>query len=228
MKKFLKKVLRRIKSQIIIFSEPIYAYFDSTFLLNRFEKTLFIDLGANLGQGFKWFSRFYGGKKIDFELFEPNPYCFAILEKIKTKEKITLHNKGVGIKSGIFKFYGLNENNRGKLSEGGSIVFEHNSDYYKSNYKKAIDVNIIDFSSYIKEKSKIYDKIIVKMDIEGAEIELLEKMINDNSISLINLIYLEFHSQYQEKKFAIANRKREKQILKSLSLNKNIEHRIWH
>ena len=228
MKKFLRRAIRRIKSQFIILLEPIYAFYDSKFLINKNEKIIFIDLGANLGQGFLWFSRFFKGQNIDFELFEPNPYCFKRLKKIQSEQKITLHNKGVGTSSGTYKFYGLNENQRGKLSEGGSIVKEHNSDYYKSNDENAIDVQIIDFSEYLIEKSKIFDKIIVKMDIEGAEVSLLEKLIKDNSISLINLLYIEFHAQYQKKEFAKVTREREKRILRSLKTNRNISFRIWH
>ena len=36
------------------------------------------------------------------------------------------------------------------------------------------------------------------MDIEGAEIELLESLITNGSINNIHVLYVEFHSQFQK------------------------------
>ena len=39
--------------------ETIYAIIDSKILINKNDKVLFIDLGSNLGQAYKWFSKFF-------------------------------------------------------------------------------------------------------------------------------------------------------------------------
>ena len=44
------------------------------------------------------------------------------------------------------------------------------------------------------------DFIVCKMDIEGAENDVLEKMISDGSIEYINILYLEPHNKdYKDK-----------------------------
>ena len=65
------------------------------------------------------------------------------------------------------------------------------------------------------------------MDIEGAEVELLEKMIEDHSIELINYLYVEFHSQYQEKKDLLITKKREQNIIRLLQEKNDLSLRIW-
>ena len=194
--KFLEKI-NYIKNSIL---ETIFVLFDSRFLIKKNDKVLFLDLGANIGQGYSWFSKFFKGENIDFELFEPNPYCYKKLKKyvnIKNKTVIT-HNLGVSTSSGKVKFYGLKEEGN-VYSLSGSIVKNHNSIHYKTKEENAIEIETINLGKFLVNKSKTYDKIIIKMDIEGAEVEILEKLISTKLANLINILYVEFHSQYQVK-----------------------------
>lgn len=194
------------------------------------EKVLFVDLGANLGQGYSWFKQYFSASNISFELFEPNPNCLEQLKKLDDvmSGKTKLHPVGVGVSDGSFDFYGLRNDEGGKYSQGGSIVKGHNSNWYEASTDKSIKVRIINFSSYLKDKSTEFDRIIVKMDIEGAEVELLEGLIKDKTIDLIDILYVEFHSQYQIKDLSIATKRREDKILHDLSSGTNVNVRIWH
>lgn len=198
--------------------------------IKKNEKVLFVDLGANLGQGYLWFKRYFRAPNILFELFEPNPYCLEHLEKLDdvANGKVTLHPWGVGMSEGWFDFFGLHEDEGGKYSQGGSFVKEHNSDQYKSSQEAAIKVRVVNFSSYLKEKSNEFDRIIVKMDIEGAEVGLLEGLIREKTINLINVLYVEFHSQYQAEEMSASTKRREENILKDLSKETSVSVRIWH
>ena len=191
---------------------------------------LFVDLGANLGQGYSWFSNHFDGDNIKFELFEPNPYCLTELKRLADVKngKVKLHGVAVGPQAGNFKFYGLAENEGGKYSEGGSILETHASAWYEASSDLAIDVEVIDFSKYLHEKSKNYETILVKMDVEGAEVELLEKMIKDFSIDLIDYLYVEFHSQFLEEENSKITKQREENIIKELKKKKDFNLRIWH
>ena len=62
------------------------------------EKVLFVDLGANLGQGYTWFKHYFSGPNVSFELFEPNPNCIKKLEQMDDvlTGKVTLYPVGVG------------------------------------------------------------------------------------------------------------------------------------
>lgn len=199
-------------------------------LIHSGEKVLFVDLGANLGQGYSWFKNYFKTPNISFELFEPNPNCvkkLKLMDDVKAG-KVKLHPVGVGKEEGSFDFYGLDESEGGEYSQGGSIVQEHNSSWYTSTKERAIKVKVIDFSSYLKSKAVNFDKIIVKMDIEGAEVELLEALMKNNTINLISILYLEFHSQYQSEEHSLSTKKREEKILKHLTNDTNVSVRTWH
>jgi FkbM family methyltransferase len=228
-KKFTKAVLMKLFNIYHKMDERHYAKQDAKYL-SVYNNVLFVDLGANLGQGYRWFKKYFYSPNISFELFEPNPNCFVELQKIQDFKRgaITFHNCGVGALSGEFEFFGLDNSEGGPYSQSGSVVKDHNSNFYKASGMNSIKVNIIDFSEYLVKKSHKYDKIIVKMDIEGAEVELLEHLIANGAVNHINVLYVEFHSQYQVAPNSQINKQRELAILKSLKSNANIKVRIWH
>lgn len=222
-------LILRLKAKIHRYREHILAKKDASSFKSS-DKILFLDLGSNLGQGYNWFKKYYDHLNIKFELFEPNPYCCDELEKIPEVKsgKVRLNNFGVGINSGSYNLYGLDSNEGGKFAQGGSIVKEHNSDLYEVTENNAIKVNLIDFSNYLASTSCKFEKIIVKMDIEGAEVELLEHLIKEGTIDHIAILYVEFHSQYQILSQSKITRNRERKILKLLSQRDNLKVRIWH
>lgn len=223
----MKSYLQRKFSKLATYA---YALFDSKVVLSRNEPVLFVDCGSNIGQGYKWFSVFYNKKNIDFHLFEPNPYCHPYLETIEGNANgmVKLYKAGVGTINGTVKFYGLADSEGGKLSHGGSIKREHNSGLYKASENETIEVEIIDFSAYLTAQSKQYRQIVVKMDIEGAEIDLLENLISSGKINLIDILYVEFHSQYQSPSHSRFTSAREDQIVSRLKKQSSIKLRMWH
>lgn len=223
-------IIYKLNSYLHSFKEHFYTYKDSNFLKKKSKNILFVDLGANLGQGYTWFSSYYNSPNIFFELFEPNPYCFSELQKLPDVKngKVKTHNVGVGPNAGSFKFYGISDEEGGKFSEGGSILKDHNSHNYQKHYNTDVIVQIINFSDYLQKKANEFETIVVKMDIEGAEVDLLEKMINDESIKLISYLYVEFHSQYQELLKSKITKKRENNIINRIRLMNSTNIRIWH
>lgn len=222
-------LINRLEAKIHRYREHIFVKKDAS-SLKLSDKVLFLDLGSNLGQGYKWFKKYYNHLNIKFELFEPNPFCCDELKKIPEIKsgKVILHDIGVGVSSGRYNLYGLDSKEGGRFAQGGSVIKEHNSDLYEVMEDNAIKVNLIDFSSYLAGVSSKFDKIIVKMDIEGAEVDLLEHLIKERTIDHISFLYVEFHSQYQVISQSMITRKRERKILKLLSQRKNLKVRIWH
>ena len=225
----LKAVYNRIQKRNHLLQEQRWATEDSESISND-EKVLFVDLGANLGQGYSWFKNYFNTSNISFELFEPNPNCVKKLEQLDdiVAGRAVLHPVGAGKEEGLFEFYGLENSEGGEYSQGGSIIKEHNSSWYTSSKDKAIKVKVIDFSSYLENKSEMFDKIIVKMDIEGAEVALLEALLEKNTINLISVLYVEFHSQYQSMEHSLSTRKRENNIINRITNDTNVKIRIWH
>ena len=67
------------------------------------------------------------------------------------------------------------------------------SDGSKSNEDcESIEIECLTLSQVIAAADN-YDKIVVKLDVEGAEYEILEDLIRTGAISKISKIYIEWH-----------------------------------
>lgn len=180
---------------------------------------LFIDAGSNVGQGWFYFQKFYPPTLYDYELFEPNPNCIvALKEKIRSLPgcRVNLNEVAVGTEYETLKFFGLGESEGGKLSEGGSTLRKHNSGKFQHSDNHSIDVQSIDFADFIKQKSAVYSTIVIKMDIEGAEYSVLEKMLASDVFEKIETIFVEFHSRYMKEPDKTLYRNKEKQLRKAI------------
>lgn len=241
MKNIYNRILRKIRK---IFKHIIVGY-DSYVLASKVKKNkgLFIDCGSNLGQGFSHFSSYFGLLNYDFVMIEPNPNCINILkenfsEHIKNG-KIELIKKAAGTKEGILKLYGLSEKSKvdsifnpsilsnNKFSQGASILKEHNSIFYDSNEDDAISVQTFSFSDFLKQKSKTYKTIVLKIDIEGAEYDLIEDLIFQKTIYIPDIIYAEFHSHFMKKDDRKKYQKIERNFL-SFFKSSSIKFRPWN
>ncbi|GHB37238.1 FkbM family methyltransferase [Mongoliitalea lutea] len=163
----------------------------------RFGRKLFIDCGTNLGQGFEYFQKYFPLKDFDAVLIEPNPNCIKIIEnKYGDNKKIEIIQKAAWINNSTLKFFGLVEDERGETSQGASVLEEHNGSMYKANKEASLEVEGFSFGDFLDKKSKEYEVIIVKLDIESAEYAVLDDIIKSGSIKNIDHIFVEFHSQY--------------------------------
>jgi len=125
----------------------------------------------------------YYNKNFLVIVFEPNSTYNCYYESFN----IVPLNKAVWIYDGEIDFYiGTN------YSGLGSTLFK---DKITSNIKdvKPIKVPCIDFSKWILDNFNKDDRIILKMNIEGAEYPVLNKMIEDGSIKYINKLIISFH-----------------------------------
>jgi len=66
------------------------------------------------------------------------------------------------------------------------------------DYTHPVRVDAVDFSQWLRENCEEPDYAIIKMDIEGAEYDVLEKLIADDTIRLIDELRVEFHQQMNE------------------------------
>ncbi len=57
------------------------------------------------------------------------------------------------------------------------------------------NVPCVDLSRYVREASEKYSHIVLKLDVEGAEYEIFEKMMADGTLALVNKVYCEFHQK---------------------------------
>ena len=149
-------------------------------------KKVFLDCGGNYGQSIDRFKRtsLYSPDFIIYS-FEPNPITNVAY---KNRQDIIFSDKAVWINDSTINFY---ISKRHKYV-GSSLMAEKTSGHI--DLEHPIVVQTLDFSKWLIDNFDKKDYILLKMDIEGAEYDVLEKMIKDGSINYINKMFIEFHS----------------------------------
>ncbi|MCM2560707.1 FkbM family methyltransferase [Lutimaribacter sp. EGI FJ00015] len=152
-----------------------------------------LDCGANVGAVCEPLAQ--SGATV--HAFEPDPYAFGQLSaRVGHYDNVTLHNVAVGTGQGIVKLQRAEgfaddpakNSVKSTILEGGRSTAEGDT----------VDVELIDFPEFVKATLQEHGKIkFLKMDIEGAELELMEKMFADDMFENITLTVVETH----EKKF---------------------------
>jgi FkbM family methyltransferase len=151
--------------------------------INIKSKNVFIDCGSFKGG----ISRTFKLKNLKYKVFafECNPFLSLALYR----NNIIKINKAVWIYNGFVDYY---------LS---SIKLENlkNSSLYKYNRSinldkiKVYQVPCIDFSNWLGNNFTKDDNVIVRMNIAGAEYEVLKKCINDGTINLIKKLLVRWN-----------------------------------
>jgi FkbM family methyltransferase len=206
-------------------------------------RKVFLDCGTNLCQGLNQISN---ENKIDESWivysFDANPDVFNYIDKSKYTN-VNFINEGVWsesceryINQELLDFVSNEIHGNGKLivkkgtdrilnpKVGGSTNImgdEYKWGHWIENDNKlirAFKVNCFDFSSFIRDNFDKEDYIIVKLDIEGSEYEVMDKLIIDGTIDYINHFYVEWHN--------IDNRDRNYYI--SIINEKNIKYTQWY
>ncbi|MEY4305324.1 MAG: hypothetical protein RIT52_1499 [Pseudomonadota bacterium] len=152
-----------------------------------------IDCGANLGA--------VSGPLADtgatVHAFEPDPYTFGRLsEALAGRPNVVLHNAAVGAKAGTLQL--MRDADWEKDPDGASVRSTLIEGGRRIDADSGIDVEVIDFPALLKALIKKHKKIaFLKMDIEGAELDVLEAMEGQGLFDKITLTVAETH----EKKF---------------------------
>lgn len=179
-------------------------------------KKYFLDCGTNLAQGL---IKFIDDKIIDnsFEIhcFEPNPHAIEFSKKRLSDDKYKEYsiifnevalwieecNKVLTLESFDGEYFCQQTGDLlgHDLKSGGATNIMGDEwkkpDYIDNSWiDKSLEVKCIDFSNYLKNTVKQDDYVICKMDIEGAEYDVLGKLIDDDTINLIDEIYIEWHN----------------------------------
>ena len=148
-------------------------------------KDRWLDLGGNIGT----FILLCLSHKVDFVIsFEPEPENFSIMKKnvlenfVKEKKYFRLEKRAIGLKEGSFPLY---------ICKGEYNKYRHSMIPIKG--RKSINVKVDPIGEIIK-KHKID---CIKMDIEGAEIKVLEQMILDKIFP--DILCIEFDLKLKNK-----------------------------
>ena len=127
--------------------------------------------------------------------FDPDPYCIETLQKrFADTPNVTIHAAALGTSEGIIQLMravNFDENPKGAsvkstVLDGGRMIDEDKG--------HAIDVRLMDFPAFLNTLLAEHGEIaFVKMDIEGAELDLLEAMEEQQLFEKIRLTVAETH-----------------------------------
>lgn len=152
-------------------------------------KKIFIDCGANKGQSIEYALKFVLGQNKDYKIysFETLPLLANRLKDFYSKNpKIEVFNNAVWIEDTDIKFYVSP-----RSTESGSILVDKLTGGLSKD--AFIVLKAIDFSKWLQENVNPEDYVILKLDIEGAEYEVLSHLIQEGTIGLIDEFRGEFH-----------------------------------
>lgn len=167
---------------------------------NNPNQLIFIDGGAHAGV-FSDVALACGG--ICYA-FEPNKYLYPFLkEKYENNENLILFNKAISNKNDKIIFYNADDM---LVSQGASIC---KTDFLKQY--NGYEVEMIDFCEFLNEVLEKHKKIdFIKLDIEGAEFDVLDSMIEQGLYKNIDFIMVETHERFFDNPKAKINELREK------------------
>lgn len=211
---------------------------------------IFLDCGTNFCQGLKKHIQKYNiDEKWIIHSFEANPATYShaksIIDKHLSKYNITLYNKAVwvnnnrrkltteyitrvgimGLLEGVdFDPNCLNlEDDRALWIGGASNIMEDNfrTPSYAGDIKQEEEeVKCIDFSEFLLTTFSKTDNVYVKLDIEGSEYSVLNKLINTGAIDLVKEVTIEWHNH-------LLNTPYDQQFLEKELRNRNIIINAW-
>jgi FkbM family methyltransferase len=149
---------------------------------------LVLDCGANIGKVTMAFRRV--GARV--HAFEPDPHAQTRFRAHFAGDPgVTLHPVGVGAEPGRFTLHRTRDfaSNPDRASIASSLfVHDQHGD------SDAVEVEVIDLLAFIRGLDRKVD--LLKMDIEGAEVAILERMFDEGLHRDIGHVYVETHERF--------------------------------
>ncbi len=154
------------------------------------QRSFVIDLGGYRGQ---WTSALYSRYRCRISVFEPvRRFAEALDEKFKQNEDIEVFRFGLGAVSKSETIY---------IHGAGSSTYRKRTE--------AEEIRIVDVKQWFDENS-VASVALLKINIEGGEYDLLDRMIEAGLIELVENIQVQFHN------FTVDATRRMEQIQKEL------------
>lgn len=155
-------------------------------LLTLSSDSIAIDLGANMGEYTEKMAAHAG----HVHAFEPDPWSFKQLEaRVGHLGNVSLHNVAVAAenkKVTMRRNIGFSEDPVG--ASLGTSILEHSGPL---DSEEMFDVDCIDFREFLRGLDS--RAALVKIDIEGSEIPLLDGLLGAPELALIDAMFVETH-----------------------------------
>jgi FkbM family methyltransferase len=176
-------------------------------------KKVFIDCGAHKATSLDFFmENFSDSGDYETHSFEINSDFSKYFDKYTNEKSHFFYNLAVWTNDGEVSFW--------KMPEESSTV----SKYHPRDLGDTAAISkCLDFSTWMRNTFSDNDYIILKMYIEGAEFEVLPKMIKDGTLGMVDELYIEFHY----KKRNNTSLELSSDILLSMIFDYGLEPRRW-
>jgi FkbM family methyltransferase len=146
-----------------------------------------VDCGANVGQVTSQFAR--SGALV--YAFEPNPVCFQTLqERFKFVRNVKIQNVGIMDRPCVLTLSVMRQH-AGLSWETSVAGTFHAPPSGSSDELDTYDVDCIDLSAWLLARQGRVR--LLKMDIEGSEIDVINRLIDTGAINRIDLLVCETH-----------------------------------
>jgi len=149
-------------------------------------RNIFIDCGAHTGESVKLFmKRVVNADKYSIHSFEPNPRSAQIFRSSCGQFKnVTLYEKAAWIDDCVLDFF-LGS------SAGCTLIKEKTSGNLDKD--NPVKVEATSLSKFIINNFNRSDNIVLKIDIEGAEYNVIPDLIKTGAINYIKQLFGEWH-----------------------------------
>ena len=149
-----------------------------------------IDLGSEVGISTIYFKLMYPNASVD--AFEPDPASYTLLKDNIYRNSIKFvetHNVALANNQGHLPFYVDSK-------VDGSLTMS----LFPARQQKKIEVKVDKLSKYITQKVDL-----IKIDIEGAELSVIQDLVDSKKIKFIQNIIVEYHHHINKKQNNLAD-----------------------
>ena len=173
-----RRTRRRTHAKLALQAQ--HAFFAT--LLEVGPEDVLIDCGANVGA----YARHMARSGARTHCFEPDPLAFATLAAhLGDAANVTLHAAAVGARAGEATLRRRSDfaNDPLRLTQGSSLVAALEGE--------AMTVEVVDLAAFIAALPR--PPAILKLDVEGAEVEILEALDASGVLGEIGAVFVETH-----------------------------------
>lgn len=153
-----------------------------------------VDCGANIGMAILFYKWLW--PDVIVHAYEPDPDTFKTLQKNvegNALSGVTLHNVAVSASSGTLNFF----SNPAQIGSGrNTTVKERGHKDFVSRKVESVDAATLLSEGAID---------VLKMDIEGAEYEVLRRLVDSGGIKLVKHYIVEYHHNILGQKHTFAD-----------------------
>lgn len=167
-------------------TDRFFCYVTVPFYLRKIRPgDVVIDLGANIGK----FAERFAKRGATVYAFEPHPVAFAALtERLGGNPNVHCINKAVSSAAGEMKLYLRPDDDSIAATESSSLMAVKDN----ISTEHFVDVEVIRLVDFIKTLGRVR---FLKMDIEGAEYDVLGDLLDNGMVGDIDFIVVETHER---------------------------------